>query len=175
MIHQASKSRYSGVYNVITTRLLIVSCNNIVFTITTALYAGSVYNVLHSYHASYNTYPSWGLYRISAQTGYGKSSCWPWQHPGESPTYILHKNKTYNTRKRFFVKLSINNHIGGLIHKKKHIIRTCLMYHAAWKTLLGFNHSNGRTHSWRFSTFVRTSARYQPATKIRICIYVCSF
>ena len=29
-----------------TTRLLIISCNNIVFTITTALYAGSVYHVL---------------------------------------------------------------------------------------------------------------------------------
>ena len=34
-----------------TTRLLIISCNNIVFTITTALYAGSVYYVLHSDHA----------------------------------------------------------------------------------------------------------------------------
>ena len=34
-----------------TTRLLIISCNNIVFTITTALYAGSVYHVLYSYHA----------------------------------------------------------------------------------------------------------------------------
>ena len=32
----------------------------------------------------------------------------------------------------FFVKLSINNHIVGLVHKK-HIIRTCLMYHAACK------------------------------------------
>ena len=32
----------------------------------------------------------------------------------------------------FCVKLSINNHIVGLIHKK-HIIRTCLMYHAACK------------------------------------------
>ena len=40
------------------------------------------------------TYPLWGLYSISAQKGYGKSSCWPWQHPGESPTYILHKDKT---------------------------------------------------------------------------------
>ena len=39
-----------------TTRLLIISCNNIVFTITTALYAGSVYHVFHSYHAWYNTY-----------------------------------------------------------------------------------------------------------------------
>ena len=45
---------------------------------------------------TYNTYqyPLWGLYSISAQNGYGKSSCWPWQHPGESPTYILHKDKT---------------------------------------------------------------------------------
>ena len=34
-----------------TPRLLMISCNNIVFTITTALYAGSVYHVLHSYHA----------------------------------------------------------------------------------------------------------------------------
>ena len=35
------------VYNIITTRLLIMLCNNIVFTITTALYAGSVYHALH--------------------------------------------------------------------------------------------------------------------------------
>ena len=33
---------------------------------------------------------------------------------------------------RFFVKLSINNHIVGLVHKNR-IIRTCLMYHAAYK------------------------------------------
>ena len=32
----------------------------------------------------------------------------------------------------FCVKLSINNHIVGLVHKN-HIIRTCLMYHAACK------------------------------------------
>ena len=25
------------------------------------------------------------------------------QHPGESPTYILHKDKTWNTRERYFV------------------------------------------------------------------------
>ena len=31
-----------------------------------------------------------------------------------------------------FVKLSINNHIVRLVHKN-HIIRTCLMYHAACK------------------------------------------
>ena len=43
-----------------------------------------------------------------------------------------------------------NHHIVGLDHKN-HIIRTCMMYHAAW-TLLSFNHSNGCTHSWRFST-----------------------
>ena len=30
----------------ITTRLLIISCNNIMLTTTTALYAGSVYHVL---------------------------------------------------------------------------------------------------------------------------------
>ena len=34
-----------------------------------------------------------------------------------------------------------------------YIIRTCLMYHALAK--LSFNHSNCRTHSWRFSTFYR--------------------
>ena len=39
--------RSSYVYNVIPTRILIVSCNNIVLTITTALYAGSVSHVLH--------------------------------------------------------------------------------------------------------------------------------
>ena len=48
--------------------------------------------------------------------------------------YILHKDKTLNTRERFLVKLSINNHIVGLlILHKKHIMRTCLMYHAACK------------------------------------------
>ena len=35
-----------------------------------------------------------------------------------------------------------------------HVQRTCLMYHAAC-TLLSFNHSNSRTHSWRFSTFCK--------------------
>ena len=45
------------VYNVITTRLLIILCNNIVFTITTALYAGSVYHLtLISCLHQYNTY-----------------------------------------------------------------------------------------------------------------------
>ena len=33
-------------------------------------------------------------------------------------------------RERFLVKLSINNHIVGLV-RKNHIIRTYLMYHAA--------------------------------------------
>ena len=67
---------------------------NIVLNITAALYTGSVYHVLYLYSAYYNTYPLWGLYSISAQNGCGKSSsCWPWQHPGESPIYILHKDK----------------------------------------------------------------------------------
>ena len=39
--------RSSYVYNVIPTRILIISYNNIVLTITTALYAGSVSHVLH--------------------------------------------------------------------------------------------------------------------------------
>ena len=34
-------------HNDITTRLLIISCNGIMLTITTALYAGSVYHVLY--------------------------------------------------------------------------------------------------------------------------------
>ena len=34
---------------------------------------------------------------------------------------ILHKDKTYNTRERFFVKLSINNYTVGLVHKN-HIV-----------------------------------------------------
>ena len=66
---------------------------------------------------------------------------WPWQHPGESPTYILHEDWIQNTRERpsvKFVKLSINNHIVGFAHKH-HI-----------------NHSIGRTHSWRFSTFFKS-------------------
>ena len=63
-------------------------------------------------------YPLWGLYSISAQNGYGKSSC-SCQHPGESPTYILHKDNTEHARTILFVKLRINNHIiVGLVHKK---------------------------------------------------------
>ena len=42
------------------------------------------------------------------------------------------------------VKLSINNHIVGLVHKN-HIIRTRLMYHAACK--VEFQPFNGHTHS----------------------------
>ena len=37
-----------------------------------------------------------------------------------------------STRERFFVQLSISNHIVGLVHKS-HIVRTCLRYHAACK------------------------------------------
>ena len=37
----------SYVYNVTPTRILIISYNNIVLTTTTAIYAGSVYHVLH--------------------------------------------------------------------------------------------------------------------------------
>ena len=37
-----------------------------------------------------------------------------------------------HARTIFCVELSINNHIVGLIHKS-HIMRTCLMYHAAYK------------------------------------------
>ena len=37
--------------------------------------------------------------------------------------YILHKDKTEYARTIFCVKLSINNHIVGLVHKN-HIIRT---------------------------------------------------
>ena len=42
------RSSVQIVYNDITTRLLIISCINIMLTISTALYAGSVY------HMSYN-------------------------------------------------------------------------------------------------------------------------
>ena len=35
-------------------------------------------------------------------------------HP---PIYIPHKDKTQNTRERFYVKLSIYIHIVGLVHK----------------------------------------------------------
>ena len=55
------------------------------------------------------------------------------KHPGESPTYI--PSKGYNlehARTISCVKLSINNHIVGLVHKN-HIMRTRLMYHAACK------------------------------------------
>ena len=58
-----------------------------------------------------------------------------WQHPGESQTYILHKDKTEHARTIFCVKLSIDNHIVGLVHKNHMvlIIRTRLIYHAACK------------------------------------------
>ena len=138
--------------------------NEIMVTITTALYAGSVYHVFQQYPAQYNPYPLWGLYSISAQNGYVKSSWWPWQHPGESPTYILHKDTTYNTRERFFLKLSINNHIVGLVHKNYIVneipgtrYRISTSNERVWCTTqletLSFNHSIGRTHSWRFPTF----------------------
>ena len=46
-------------------------------------------------------------------------------------------------------KLSINNHIVRLVHKT-------IWYERVWCTTqlakLSFNHSHGRTHSWRFST-----------------------
>ena len=45
--------------------------------------------------AYHNPYPLCRLYTISAQNGHGKSSCRPWQHPGESPTHILHEDKIY--------------------------------------------------------------------------------
>ena len=41
---------------------------------------------------------------------------------GVTDTSIVHKDKTQNTRERFFVKLSINNHIVGLVHKNHTII-----------------------------------------------------
>ena len=74
------------------------------------------------------------VYRISAQNGYGNRPVDPGSIQGSHrpATYILHKDETWNTRERYFVKLSINNHIVGLVHKK-HTIRTCLMYHAACK------------------------------------------
>ena len=52
-----------------------------------------------------------------------------WQHPGESPTYILHKDKTEHARTIFGVKLSINNNIvrlylvGPFLTTKKITIR----------------------------------------------------
>ena len=48
-----------------------------------------------------------------------------------SPTYILHEDKTEHARTIFCVKLSINNHIVRLVHKN-HIIQTCLMYHVTF-------------------------------------------
>ena len=46
-----SYSQLTFFYNVITTRLLIILYYNMVLTITTANYAGSVYHVLHEYRA----------------------------------------------------------------------------------------------------------------------------
>ena len=41
----------------------------------------------------------------------------------QSPTYILHKDKTEHARTIFCVKLSIDNHVVGLVHKN-HIRNT---------------------------------------------------
>ena len=50
-----------------------------------------------------------------------------------------------HARTIFCVKLSINNHIVGLVHKN-HIIRTRLMYCCTTQLAkLSFNHSNGCT------------------------------
>ena len=42
-----------------------------------------------------------------------KSSCWPWQHPGESPTYLSRGTNIEHARTAYhkLVELSINNHI----------------------------------------------------------------
>ena len=49
-----------------------------------------------------------------------------------SPVYHYIAATVVYLVQRIIVKLSINNHIVRLVHKK-HIIRTCLMYHAACK------------------------------------------
>ena len=50
-------------------------------------------------------------------------------HRPISFTRIKHRTRANDF---FKIKLSINDHIVGLVHKN-HIIRTCLMYHAACK------------------------------------------
>ena len=113
---------------------------------------------------------SWSYFFCFAnkfENGYGKSSCWPWQHPGESPTYILHKDKTEHARTIFCVKLSMNNRIVGLVHEN-HIIRTRLMYHAACKVefqqfkLSINNHIVGSVHK---NHIIRTHLTYHAACK----------
>ena len=47
-------------------------------------------------------------------------------------SFIRIKHSLEHARTILCVKLSINNNIIGLVHKS-HIIRTCLMYHAAYK------------------------------------------
>ena len=87
-------------------------------TITTALYAGSVYHVLHSYRAEYNPYPLWGLYSISAQNGKAMEDrpVDPGSIQGNRLTSFIRIK--YRTRaNEFCVKLSINNHIVALAHK----------------------------------------------------------
>ena len=50
----------------------------------------------------------------------------------EATYKILHKDKTEHARTISCVKLSINDHTVGLVHKNQ-IVRTRLMYHAACK------------------------------------------
>ena len=56
--------------------LFTMSCNNILLNIIPALYEGYIVSVHRMVVENCRPVDS--------------SSCWPWQHPGESPTYILH-------------------------------------------------------------------------------------
>ena len=57
----------------------------------------------------------------------------------------------------FCVKLSINNHIVGLVHKNHTRYNANAPYVRRTTQLakLSFNHSNGCTHSWRFQLFIK--------------------
>ena len=71
------------------------------------------------------------------------------------PTSFIRIKHRARANDIFRVKLSVNNHIVGFVHKNH---TSKYYYERVWCTTqlakLSFNHSNGRTQSWRFSTFL---------------------
>ena len=73
--------------------------------------------------AQYNPYPLWGFYSISARNGCGKSNqpVDPGSIQGSHRPIAFIRIKQITRANDFFVKLSNNDHIVGLVHEN-HII-----------------------------------------------------
>ena len=102
---------------------------NIVLDITTALYMGSVYHeVLYLYSAYYNTSPYEGyivsVHRMVMENRPVDPGSIQGSHRPLSFIRIKHRTRADD------ILCKTNHHIVGLDHKN-HIIRTCMMYHAA--------------------------------------------